>query len=121
MRLEIKIMQDDKTILLRVTDAEKISAVAGLDSGARYLFDDLLDLANDVAAANPDAGVVEISPENAVQVLGAMPLEPAPGGSTPGQPTAPAAETPAAASTVHDASSTIPPEEPAAAEIPAST
>jgi uncharacterized membrane protein YukC len=71
MRVHIKLMTEEKTITVNISDTEAVAEVAGVDADAHALMEDLHEFFQDVIASNPDAHVVEITPENAIEVLGA--------------------------------------------------
>ena len=71
MRVHIKLMTEEKTITVNISDTEAVAELAGIDPDAHALMEDLHEFFQDVIASHPDAHVVEITPENAVEVLGA--------------------------------------------------
>lgn len=71
MRVSIKLMTDDKTVVLNISDTAAVAKAAGVDADALELIGELDAFFEDVIASNPDAGLVELTPENAVAVLGA--------------------------------------------------
>lgn len=71
MRAQIKLMTDDKTVVMNISDTTAVSQAAGVDADALELISELDAFFDDVIASNADASVVELTPENAVAVLGA--------------------------------------------------
>ncbi len=70
MRVHIKLMTYEKTVLLNISDTEAVAEVAGVDPDAKALMADLHDFFDDVVTSNADGNVVELTAENAVAVLG---------------------------------------------------
>jgi hypothetical protein len=70
MRVHMKLMTDEKTVVVNISDTDAVSKIADLDPDAAELMAELHAFFDDVSQSNPDAGVVEITPENAVDVLG---------------------------------------------------
>lgn len=74
--INVLIISDEKTVSLQITDPVACHAALG-DTADGKLFADLTDFAEDVLAGNPDAGLVELNPENVVKVMQGYTVEPA--------------------------------------------
>ena len=67
MRAHITLMTEDKTVKVHIEDMDGVAAAT-----KDPLISELHDLFQDVIASNSDAGLVEITPDNAAQVLGVV-------------------------------------------------
>jgi hypothetical protein len=71
MRVHIKLMTDEKTVTMNISDTAAVAKAAGVDEDASELMSELDSFFTDVLDSNVDAGLVDLTPENAVTVLGA--------------------------------------------------
>lgn len=130
-RVKVVIMGAEKTVQVHITDLQACAAAKGLNRDDAELLDELDLFCDSVLEGNPDAGLVELTPENVVNILGAdhaSTASAAPAGTAEapisvhdaGNSIAPAETgireqtridptSPAAVSAVHDASKTIAP------------
>lgn len=92
--LKITIQADDKTVLVHVVDPYEC-AIAAKGSEDSALLADVVEFCEDVLEGNADAGKLEITPENAAEVLGTKEAAPAGAGAEDDE----AADDPAAADT----------------------
>lgn len=83
LRAHIKLMTDEKTVHLNITDLHAIRFAEGVDHLQKDFVHDLTEFFEDVIDSNDDGGMVDLTPENAVAVLGAENEEPKSPESTP--------------------------------------
>lgn len=80
MRVHIKLMTDEKTIVLDIEDLAGCVTAKGLNKDDAKLLHGLSDLLQDIHASNTDASHIKLTPKNVEKVLGAEPLDDEPSG-----------------------------------------
>jgi len=75
VRVHIKVMSSEKTIVVNIEDLDGCIKARGLNKKDAQLLHGFSNLLQDIHSSNADATVVTLTPKNVEKVLGAEPLE----------------------------------------------
>jgi hypothetical protein len=75
VRVHIKVMSPEKTIVINIEDLDGCIKAKGLKKERRELLHGFSNLLQDIHSSNADATAITLTPKNVEKVLGAEPLE----------------------------------------------